>query len=271
VEAWVARLSTRVGPSRCRKAVVVLSGMLAAAVRDQRISRNPCDGVSLPRLEAKTQRFLDHTQLQQLSDAAGRYRVMVLVLGLAGLRIGECTALHVADVDLLRRRLKVTRSVSEIGGELVWSTPKTHQSRDVPIGRYLADLLAEEIAGKGPDDLLFCAPEGGPLRPRNWRRRVWDPAVAATGLTGLTPHDLRHTAASLAISSGAKVKHVQRMLGHQSAAMTLDVYASLFEDDLDQLTDRQDAAISAAAAASLRPGTPSGVVKLSDRRAETGP
>jgi integrase len=141
----------------------------------------------------------------------------------------------------------------------------------VPIGRYLADLLAVEIAGKAPGDLLFCAPEGGPLRPRNWRRRVWDPAVAATGLTGLTPHDLRHTAASLAISSGAKVKHVQRMLGHQSAAMTLDVYASLFEDDLDQLTDRQDAAISAAAAASLRPGTSSGVVKLADRRAETGP
>ena len=101
---------------------------------------------------------------------------------------------------------------------------------------YLADLLAEEIAEKGPDDLLFCAPEGGPLRPRNWRRRVWEP-------------------------SGAKVKHVQRMLGHQSAAMTLDVYASLFEDDLDQLTDRQDAAISAAAAAaaaSLLPGTPQG-------------
>lgn len=52
-------------------------------------------------------------------------------------------------------------------------------------------------------------------------------------LERLTPHDLRHTAASLAISAGANVKAVQKMLGHASAAMTLDVYADLFDDDLD--------------------------------------
>jgi integrase len=159
---------------------------------------------------------------------AGPYRVMVLVLGLAGLRFGECAALRVADVDLLRRRLKVKASVSEINGHMIWSTPKTHQTRDVPIPRFLADLLGE-IIGKTPRDLLFCSLEGEPLRLSNWRRRVWDPAIAAAGLTGLTPHELRHTAASLAISSGAAVKHMQRTLGHRSAAMTLDVYASLFE------------------------------------------
>jgi integrase len=49
----------------------------------------------------------------------------------------------------------------------------------------------------------------------------------------MSPHDLRHTAASLAVSAGANVKAVQRMLGHASAAMTLDVYADLFDDDLD--------------------------------------
>ena len=72
---------------------------------------------------------------------------------------------------------------------------------------------------------------------------LWDPAVAAAGLTGLTPHDLRHTAASLAIASGASVKHVQRVLGHKDAAMTLNVYASLFEDDLDDVSNRLDAAL----------------------------
>jgi len=49
----------------------------------------------------------------------------------------------------------------------------------------------------------------------------------------VTPHDLRHTAAALAIRAGANVKAVQRMLGHASATMTLDTYAHLFEDDLD--------------------------------------
>ena len=62
------------------------------------------------------------------------------------------------------------------------------------------------------------------------------------GLAGLTPHELRHTAASLAVSAGANVKSVQRMLGHASAAMTLDVYSGLFDDDLDAVADRLDAA-----------------------------
>jgi integrase len=77
---------------------------------------------------------------------------------------------------------------------------------------------------------------------------VFDPAVHTAGLTDVTPHDLRHTAASLAVSAGANVKAVQRMLGHASAAMTLDVYSGLFEDDLDAVADRldQDAARAAA-------------------------
>jgi integrase len=173
VAAWVGRLSTTVGASRCRKAAILFSGMLSAAVRDQRISRNPADGVSLPRLPDHRQRFLTMAELHDLADGAGEYRTMILTLGLCGLRFGECAALRVSDVDLLRRRLKVSRSVSEINGHLVWSTPKTHQSRDVQIGRFLAALLAEEIAGKSPEDLVFPSPEGTPLRSGNFRRRHW--------------------------------------------------------------------------------------------------
>ena len=80
----------------------------------------------------------------------------------------------------------------------------------------------------------------------NWRRRVFDPAARAIGRTDIHPHDLRHTAASLAIKAGANVKAVQQMLGHASAAMTLDVYAGLFEDDLDSVADALDALLTAA-------------------------
>ena len=72
---------------------------------------------------------------------------------------------------------------------------------------------------------------------------MFDPACKAAGLEGLRPHDLRHTAASLAIQSGANVKVVQQMLGHASAAMTLDVYAGLFGDDLDYVADRLDSLV----------------------------
>jgi hypothetical protein len=79
---------------------------------------------------------------------------------------------------------------------------------------------------------------GGVLRNAQFRRRRFDRAVAELTAADphfprVMPHDLRHTAASLAVSAGAHVKSLQRMLGHASAAMTLDVYADLFDDDLD--------------------------------------
>ena len=94
------------------------------------------------------------------------------------------------------------------------------------------------------------------MRNHNFRSRVFVPAAKQIGMPGLTPHDLRHTAASLAVQAGANVKAVQRMLGHASAAMTLDVYAGLFGDDLDAVADRLDAAAAAARADSLRTEAP---------------
>ena len=95
---------------------------------------------------------------------------------------------------------------------------------------------------------------------RQHRLPGFDAAARAIGEPGLTPHELRHTAASLAIKAGANVKAVQRMLGHASAAMTLDRYADLFDDDLDDVADRLDALRAASrgrVADFLRTGTPS--------------
>ena len=89
-------------------------------------------------------------------------------------------------------------------------------------------------------DLVFTTWRGKPLRNLNFRRDVFDRAADDAGLHGLTPHELRHTAASLAVSAGANVKAVQRMLGHASAAMILEVYSGLFDDDLDGVAERLD-------------------------------
>ncbi len=113
-------------------------------------------------------------------------------------------------------------------------------------------MIEQACAGKGPEGLLFG---DGVNHMRNsgdkgWfanavrRAQEFDPSIPR-----LTPHDLRHTAASLAISSGANVKAVQRMLGHASAAMTLDTYADLFEDDLDEVATRLNDADAAGGAA----------------------
>jgi hypothetical protein len=70
---------------------------------------------------------------------------------------------------------------------------------------------------------------------------VFDPAATKAGVPGLSPHELRHTCASLAIRSRASIKTVQRLLGHATATMTLDNYGHLYPDELDQVAQQMGA------------------------------
>lgn len=246
IAAWIAELrGTGLSASTVRQVHRVFSLVLALAVRDGRLARNPADGVPLPRAARGQQVFLTHSQLGALADAARRDRLVILFLGYTGVRYGEMAALRVRNLDLLRRRVLIAEAVADVNGRAVFDTPKNHQRRTVPLPRFLADELAGHVAGKSVDDYVFAAEKGGVLHLRNFRRNSFDPAVAATGLDGLTPHALRHTAASLAIASGANVKVVQTMLGHKSATMTLDLYGHLMADQLDQVADAMDAARAA--------------------------
>jgi integrase len=242
VQAWVASLiASGLSPGSVRKTAGVLSGILALAVKDRRIAVNPAADVDLPRAAKRSKRYLTAAQVAGLAAAAGdRGRLAVLTLSYTGLRWGELIGLRVKRVDLLRRRLTIAEAMVEVNGQLTSTTPKTHESRSVPIPRFLVNELAVHLAGKGPDELVFTTPTGAPLRNRGARRQWFDAAAASIGVAGLTPHELRHTAASLAVSAGANVKAVQRMLGHASAAMTLDVYSDLFDDDLDAVAERLD-------------------------------
>lgn len=172
--------------------------------------------------------------------------------------------------------MSVEESAVTVNGHVQVGTPKTHERRTVPYPAFLDNAIDRASTGKPPEALLWPAEEGGYLRPGNavsgWfagavkrvRAENLD-AVADAMKHGedeprimprVTPHDLRHTAASLAISAGANVKAVQRMLGHASAAMTLDTYADLFEDDLDEVAvalDRHRAVSLAAVESDKHP------------------
>ncbi|MBQ1065177.1 MULTISPECIES: site-specific integrase [Micromonospora] len=253
VGEWVRRMTQAgLAPSTVRQAHRVFSLLLALAVRDGRLTRNVASGVRLPRIGRAEKVFLSHGQVGELAAAAEPHGLIIRVLAYTGLRWGELAALRVRRVDLVKRRLLVAESVTEVNGRAVFGTPKTHQRRSVPLPRFLVEPIAAQIAGRSGDELVFTSPTGEVLRNNNFRRRVFDRAAVSVGLAGLTPHELRHTAASLAVAEGANVKAVQRMLGHASAAMTLDVYADLFEDDLDQVADRLDRAAGRAAADSVR-------------------
>lgn len=248
VQAWVTELMAGgLSASSVQRAYGLLSQMLDLAVRDRRLPANPAKSVKLPRKLARPRRFLTAPQVEALVVECEPYGLVVTFLAYTGLRWGEMAALRVRDVDPLRRRMHITRSVTEDNGRLVFDTTKTGEERTVPLPRFLAEQVTASVAGKGPDDLVFEGTRGGVLRNGNFNRRTFGPAAQAIGEPNLTPHGLRHTAASLAIAAGGNVKVVQQMLGHATASMTLDLYGHLFPDQLDDVADRLDAIGRAAA------------------------
>lgn len=238
VRAWVTEMSERRSATVVIRAYGVLAAILDVAVRDRRILSNPARGVKMPRKGKKAHTYLTHDQVSELAIAAGDLGPLVLVLSYCGLRWGEATGLRVGDVDPFRRRLNVRQNAVQVGDRIIVGTPKSHKQRSVPFPASLSPAITRACANKRDSDLLFPGLDGSYLRRVHGPGKGWFwNATLESGVPPLTLHDLRHTAASLAIRSGANVKAVQRMLGHASAAMTLDVYADLFDDDLDAVGD----------------------------------
>lgn len=253
VQEWVSELAKVRSASVVIRARGVLAGILDRAVRARKIVVNPArDGsLELPRKKKAASRYLTHGEVDAISRAAGRissqYEVLVLVLAYCGLRWGEATELRASDIDLSRGRISVTRSVSITNKGFVVDTTKSEEFRSVPAPAFLVERLGKHVVDSKlrGNDMLFVSRAGKHLRqPAKDAdgKRWWESALDASEVDYLRIHDLRHTAASLAVQSGASVKAIQRMLGHRSAALTLDTYADLFDTDLDTVAERIGAA-----------------------------
>ena len=240
-QAWIDSLER--GSSVKRRAAEVFASILDTAV-PSRISENPARGLVLPaKSVAKRHRYLTHSQLWALAEAAKENKLMILTLGYCGIRWGEMTALTVDSLDPEKQLLHIERNVVSIGSKLVEGTPKSHKIRRVPVPSIVWGLLKAHCEGRKPHELIFgnaygtfISPPSGGRSGRNW----YNSALTRANLRQMRVHDLRHTAASLAVQAGANVKEVQRMLGHKSAAITLDIYADLFDEDFTDLISRLD-------------------------------
>lgn len=246
VQQWVSDLTRGVDGAKPVGATVVirthqvLSGILADAVADHLLARNPATGVKLPRKTRTRNIYLTHGQVAELAAASGEYEGLVLLLAYTGLRWGEATGLRIRDLDMLRRRATISENAVEVGSEIIVGTTKGHKLRSVPLPNFLLPYLARQCEARDLSDLLFPGDDGGYLKRPHAGSGWFDKAVRASGVPRTTPHDLRHTAASLAVSAGANIKAVQKMLGHASAAMTLDIYADLLDDDLEAVATALD-------------------------------
>ncbi|MBV7294901.1 site-specific integrase [Corynebacterium sp. TAE3-ERU12] len=242
IQAWVSNIDR--SASTVRRAHACLAQVLDAAVADRLVASNPARGVRLPRKARARHVYLSMEQVRMLADECSHHGEIVWVLATTGLRWGELAGLQVADIDLDKRRIHVRRAAVAVGSRVEVGEPKTHKRRTVAVPRFVCNMLAPMLEGRDGGEWVWHRRDGGPLpnlTHGSWFFEARDRLVARDpDFPAITPHGLRHVAAGLLVGAGANVKVVQRQLGHASATMTLDVYADLFDGDLDAVADTME-------------------------------
>ena len=250
LENWQKTLLLEgLSPHTVNKLRVILIKTFKQAIKDGAISKNPLDEVPKPKTgNSKSHTYLTVKQVEALAHAmpTERDRALLYLLAFTGLRIGEALGLQNQAINLEQRKITVQRTYKEIGGRIVEGIPKNRENRVIKIPAFLAEELVVLVENQPLKADIFRSSKGTPISSSNWLQRVFRPAIQRANKnldpkdqipTTTRVHDMRHTAASLAIHAGANVKAVQRMLGHKDASMTLNTYAGLFDDDLERVAD----------------------------------
>jgi integrase len=229
------------------KAYRLLKAILATAVDDNAIKRNPCRIKGAGQEDSAERPVLTVTQVYAVAQAAGqRYQALILLAMFTSLRWGELAGLRRCDLDLDAKTVRVVRQLTEVRGRgIEFGPPKSKAGRrTVPIPPLIIPVIRWHLscfAQDGDEGLVFTSPRGYPLRNSQFRQRIWLPALKAAGLTGIHFHDLRHTGNTLAASTGASLRELMDRMGHDSerAAMIYlhgsDKRQQAIANTLDQL------------------------------------
>ena len=187
--------------------------------------------------------YLTAKEVAELSDACGTQGDVVAILAYTGLRFGELTGLNVEGVDVAARRIRVRRSITQVGGRLVEGNPKSDAGRrSVPIPERLVPALKARLDGRPPGAPAIASPRGSRLALENWKRAVnWQTGdrqgrarKAARARSGPT-HMRRYR-----VGRGPISAFLQKAMGHASITVTAHTYADLFDDELDNIAAALD-------------------------------
>jgi integrase len=237
-----------------------LTNIFGYADKQGLITHNPMQRVDAPKKEKKSVDALTYEQATNFFDALNNcdlsFRCMMQLMITTGIRRGECIGLKWCDIDFANSTLTVSRSISytpESG--ITVSTPKTSNSvRTIPIitsTLMLLSELQEQRKNEHSNDLnindLYVFPSQKdcslPRDPNAVTRRV-KRFMKKYGFPDLSPHDLRHSCATLLLAQGADVKSVQEILGHADASTTLNFYVKSDMRQMRAATDKYAAAFN---------------------------
>ncbi|MHB8465604.1 MAG: site-specific integrase [Acidimicrobiales bacterium] len=230
VREWNAKMMRSAGPRSTvpAKAYRLLRAILATAVEDELIPRNPCLLRGAGVEHSAERPTVTPQQVWEIADVVEpRFRAMVLLAGFVGLRLGELLGLRRKDLNLLRRSLTVDQQLQQLDdGSLVFGPPKTDAGRrTLALPRVIVSDLERHLSqwtDATPDALVFTGAKGGPLRKAVWHQ-LWQSAVRQTSAPeGFRFHDLRHTANTISAGlPGVTTRDLMRRMGHASPRAAL--------------------------------------------------
>ena len=234
IQKWIFSLqkaSPRTGkplsPKTIKNILLNLSAAMKKAVMLELIPKNPCDDLTLPKLEHYQPKVYSMEEVDTLLQCARNtalYLPLMIEICL-GLRRGELLALRWEDLDVQNRTLSINKSVARQDGKLVISTPKTPNSiRTVLLPEDTVKLLVEEHERHPANPYLFPSPRTGETWDPDGFRRLHDRIIKEIGAEHVRFHDMRHTFATLSLKSGVDVRTLSETLGHFSAGFTLSTY-----------------------------------------------
>lgn len=234
-------------PKTIRHHYATLSSIFSFAIKQEFITKNPMDKVGCPKTQKKKVEAFTDDQARlffgYLDDCPLDFRCMMHLMITTGIRRGELMGLQWGDIDFKNCVISVNRNVTYTPDSgIVVSTPKTECSvRQIPLMPSVTSQLMEfrNSIQWSKQDYLF--PKGGnpslPRDPNSVTRRV-KRFMRLHGLPDMSPHDLRHSCATLLLSNGADIKSVQEILGHSNASTTLNFYVRADIQQMKIATDK---------------------------------
>lgn len=252
------RLDAGLAPATVNKLHAILHKAFDQAVKWNMVPRNVTNAVKAPRPRPKEMSALSADETRRLLEAArgDKLEALYVLAVTTGMRQGELLALKWQDVDLENATISVRRTLTKSGGRLLLGEPKTKKSRrTIHVTETVVRALREHLARQmehmqrlgdlyQDEGLVFASEVGSPINPTNLRKRSFASLLKRAKLAEIRFHDLRHTCATLLLTSNVHPKYVQELLGHATIAITLDTYSHVLPGMGAQVASAMDKVLS---------------------------
>lgn len=254
VQKWIFSLKKKspltgkpMAPKTIKNIMLNLSAAMKKAVMLELIPKNPCDNITMPKLEKFHPDVYSIEEVEHMLDCAkGTSMYLPLMIEICiGLRRGELLALKWKHIDLENGYLSVEENLVTVDNERITKAPKTQSGkRTIQIPTTLLTLLKTTKADRKAkdNDYIICQADGSPYKSDSFSLK-FRRFLKANNLKHIRFHDLRHINATIMLSLGISPKVAQERLGHSSYQITMDIYSHVLKKVEKEAADKLDEAL----------------------------